>query len=248
MGTIFWVEEATSTNSVLAAAADRLEHGTAVAAHKQTAGRGQRGNSWESEPGKNLTFSLLLKPKALPAARQFEISQIVSIAVAQVLREELGTDDVKIKWPNDIYYKDKKIVGILIENSLTGAAIERSIAGIGINVNQATFHSDAPNPISMFAISGHERALSPLLARFVSRIVGDFDAYEAAPDPEVLSARYRAMMWRGEGYWPYRDCLTGETIQARIADVAPTGHLTLAPPAPASTRTYAFKEVAAILS
>lgn len=247
MGTIFWVEEATSTNSVIAAAADRLEHGTAVAAHKQTAGRGQRGNSWESEPGKNLTFSLLLKPKSLPAARQFEISQIVSIAVAQVLRDELDTDDVKIKWPNDIYYKDKKIVGILIENSLTGATIDRSIAGIGINVNQAAFRSDAPNPISMLAISGRERELSPLLARFVAKIVGDFDAYEAAPDPKVLAARYRSMMWRGEGYWPYRDNLTGETIQACIADVAPTGHLTLAPEPPASPRTYAFKEVAAIL-
>lgn len=246
MSTIFWVEEATSTNSVVSASAHLLDHGTAAAAHAQTAGRGQRGNSWESEPGKNLTFSLLLKPNSLPASRQFEISQIVAIAVAKVLREELRTDDVKIKWPNDIYYKDKKICGILIENSLTGPAIDRSIAGIGINVNQAVFHSDAPNPISMRAISGNEYELNPLLIRFVRRIVGDFDAYEAAPDPEALSALYKSMMWRAEGYWPYRDNLTGETIEARILDVAPTGHLTLAP-VDGGPRTYAFKEVTALL-
>lgn len=246
MGTIFWVEEAKSTNSVVSAAADRLEHGTAAAAHAQTAGRGQRGNSWESEPGKNLTFSVLLKPKSLPASRQFEISEIVAIAVAKVLRDELGTDDIKIKWPNDIYYLDKKIVGILIENSLTGVGIDRSIAGIGINVNQAVFLSDAPNPISMLAISGRERALAPLLDRVVAQIVSDFDAYEAAPDPDALATEYKSMMWRAEGFWPYRDNLCGETIEARIADVASTGHLTLALKDD-TQRTYAFKEVAAIL-
>lgn len=247
MNTIFWVEEATSTNSVISSISDKLDHGTAAAAHTQTAGRGQRGNSWESEPGKNLTFSLLLKPKALPASRQFEISEIVAIAVAKVLRDELRTDDIKIKWPNDIYYLDKKIVGILIENSLTGSRIDRSIAGIGINVNQAEFRSDAPNPVSMLAISGIERPLAPLLVRFVTQIVSDFDSYEADPTPESLSTRYKAMMWRREGYWPYRDNLTGEYIEARITDVAPTGHITLEP-RDSAPRSYAFKEVTAILS
>lgn len=246
MSEIVWVDEAKSTNSLMIAQVDSLGHGATLAARAQTAGRGQRGNSWEAEPGKNLTFSLLLRPKTLPAARQFEISEIVSIAVAKVLREELATGDIKIKWPNDIYYRDKKICGMLIENALTGAAIDRSIAGIGINVNQSVFRSDAPNPISMVAIDGRERPLEPLLERFVSQIVNDFDAYEAAPDPQALLTQYKSMMWRAEGYWPYRDNLTGETIQARIADVAPTGHLTLAPIS-APPRTYAFKEVAALL-
>lgn len=246
MSEIIWVDEATSTNLLLASRADSLGHGSAISARKQTAGRGQRGNSWESEPGKNLTFSLLLKPKALPASRQFEISQIVAIGVASALRDELATDRVKIKWPNDIYYDDKKICGILIENSLTGAGIDRSIAGIGINVNQAVFHSDAPNPVSMLAISGRECELEPLLSRIVARIVGDFDRYEAAPNPAALSALYASMLWRADGYWPYHDILADETIQARIVSIAPTGHLTLALP-DGTARTYAFKEVSAIL-
>lgn len=246
MNNIIWVDQATSTSTLLAAQADSLGHGSAIAAHTQTAGRGQRGNSWEAEPGKNLTFSLLLRPKSLPAARQFELSQVVAIAVASTLRDELASDDIKIKWPNDIYWRDKKICGMLIEHALTGPAIDRSIAGIGINVNQAAFRSDAPNPISMLSISGREWDLQPLLQRFVDQIIADFDAYEAAPYPAALAEKYKSMLWRAEGCHPYRDNLTGETIQARIASVAPTGHLTLALP-DGQERSYAFKEVAAIL-
>lgn len=246
MCTIVYVDFAESTNSLLAASAKKFEHGTALAAHSQTSGRGQRGNKWESEPGKNLTFSVLLRPTTIVASHQFELLQIVSIAVVKVLRAQLGTNDIHIKWPNDIYFRDHKICGILIENTLSGPAISQSIIGIGINVNQDRFVSDAPNPISMAQISGREYDLDDLLEYFVTQIVSDFDAYEADPEPTTLAARYRFMMWRGEGYWPYRDNITGKGFDARIAAIAPTGHLTLATTGGAF-HTYAFKEVSAVL-
>lgn len=246
MCTIVYVDEAASTNTLLASRISGFEHGSALAAHRQTAGRGQRGNSWESEPGKNLTFSVLLCPSAITASRQFELSQIVSLALVNVLREKLATEEVYVKWPNDIYYKDKKLAGILIENALTGPRIKHSIVGIGLNVNQQTFESDAPNPVSMTNITGETYELDSLLETIIRRIVEDFDAYEQNPAPIKLAACYRYLLWRGEGYWPYRDTASGSEFKARIAAISPTGHLTLAHESGAF-RTYSFKEVDFVL-
>ena len=135
------ISETNSTNSylqTLCAKQQGVAAFTTVVADFQTSGRGQRGNSWESEPKKNLLFSFVLFPDFLEARRQFLISQIVSLAI----KEELDSyaDDFSIKWPNDIYWKDKKICGMLIENDLMGRNISQSISGIGINVNQEAFH------------------------------------------------------------------------------------------------------------
>lgn len=246
MCTIIYVDEADSTNTMLAKAASDFEHGTALAAHCQSAGKGQRGNRWEAEPWKNLTFSILLRPKAILASHQFELLQVVAISIVKVLRSQLDTDEIYIKWPNDIYYRDKKICGILIENTLSGAGIERSVVGIGINVNQDKFLSDAPNPVSMKQIAGHAFDLDDLLEHFVTQVVCDFDKYESTLNSTQLAARYRFMMWRGEGFWPYIDNLTGQRFEARIAAVAPIGHLTLADH-DGKVRTYAFKEITAVL-
>ena len=150
------ISETNSTNSYLQnfCAKEKTEEFTTVAADYQTSGRGQRGNSWESEPHKNLLFSFVLFPEFLEARRQFLISQIVSLAIKEEL--DTYTDDVSIKWPNDIYWKEKKICGILIENDLIGRNISRSIAGIGININQEEFHSPAPNPVSLYQITGKQ--------------------------------------------------------------------------------------------
>ncbi len=246
MCTIVYVDEADSTNTLLASHASGFEHGSALAAYRQTAGRGQRGNHWESEPGKNLTFSVMLCPGEITASRQFELSQIVSLALIKVLREKLSTDEVYVKWPNDIYYKDKKIAGILIENAVSGARIKRSIVGVGLNVNQQTFPGDVPNPVSMTHISGKTYDLDSLLETVIRRIVNDFDKYEEKPEHIKLAARYRYMLWRGEGYWPYRETETGREFRARVAAIAPTGHLTLAFDT-GEFRTYAFKEVEFVL-
>ena len=132
---------------------------TTVIAERQTAGKGQRGNSWESEDCRNITFSFVLYPTFIEARRQFILSQIVSLSIKEELDQ--WTEGISIKWPNDIYWNEKKICGILIENDLSGHHIGRSISGIGVNINQDVFRSNAPNPISLKQITGkdHDRYL-----------------------------------------------------------------------------------------
>lgn len=243
MPQIVILDEAASTNTE--AALRDPGHATVIACRRQTAGRGQRGNSWEAAPGENLTFSVVLRPRAIAASRQFEISEIVSLAIVDVLRRHLG-DGVAIKWPNDIYYRDLKICGILIENTVCADGILRSVVGVGINVNQEKFLSDAPNPVSMRQVTHTLYPLDALLEEFANEIIGDFDRYEAAPDFEALHGRYFSSLWRGMGYWTWLDAASGEKFDAQIAGMGPMGHITLSLP-DGSERVYAFKEVAAVL-
>ena len=132
------LDETDSTNHYLAQLCDRepISEYTTVRADYQTAGKGQRGNTWESEKGKNLLFSFVLYPTFLKAHRQFLLSQLTALAVKETL--ELWTDDIRIKWPNDIYWKGKKICGMLIENALQGKCIEECVVGVGLNVWRLT--------------------------------------------------------------------------------------------------------------
>lgn len=128
------------------------EHGTVVLAQHQKKGRGQQGNTWESEPGMNMLASFILFPAKLPVIKQFHISMAASLALVDFLSTE--TNSVSIKWPNDIYIGNKKIAGILIENSVMGNIISTSIIGIGLNLNQEKFISGAPNPVSLKQLTG----------------------------------------------------------------------------------------------
>lgn len=224
------IDSCASTNSAI----DReAPHGFALMAREQTAGRGQRGNSWEAEPGRNVTLSLMLRPEGLPAVRQFEVSEAVALGVADAV-EELGIGDVRVKWPNDIYVGDRKIAGILIENSLTGPMIGRSIAGIGLNVNQREFRSDAPNPVSAWQLTGREYDVEAVARRMVGLILGRLGRDN--------HAEYRRRLWRGEGTWEWLTA-AGERFSAAIEDVLPDGCLCLGGRAP-----FAFKEVAPVMS
>lgn len=144
---IKWYDTLDSTNSQAARELDTAPEGSVWIADFQTAGRGQRGNKWESGKGENLTFSILLRPEFLHPQKQFLISQICALGVSRYLNDK-GLP-AKIKWPNDIYIGNKKICGMLIENSLRSDKLAVSIAGIGLNLNQTRFASDAPNPTSM---------------------------------------------------------------------------------------------------
>jgi BirA family transcriptional regulator, biotin operon repressor / biotin---[acetyl-CoA-carboxylase] ligase len=164
-----WLDETTSTNSYLAELCDTqtCPELTSVYTAYQSAGRGQRGNSWESEAGANLLFSFVVYPEFLEARRQFLLSQITALALQEIL--SLYTEDIRIKWPNDIYWKDKKLCGTLIENDLTGTHIGRSISGTGVNLNQEQFISDAPNPVSLFQITGKRYDRRVILEQFMER-------------------------------------------------------------------------------
>lgn len=237
---ITWLDVCGSTNAVLSDMPD-AEAATVVAARSQTAGRGQRGASWEAQPGANLTFSQLFRPSSLPAARQFELSMLISLAVADTIDSVLKLANcdkrAKIKWPNDIYVDDYKISGILIENKLSGACIDRSIAGIGLNVNQRVFLSDAPNPISLINIIGSETALEPLLESLAGRLADYVDNYNG--DAAALKQRYMQRLYRGDGreYTFLRP--DGTQFRAAITEVETDGTLHLS-----DGNAYAFKEVA----
>ncbi len=144
---IKWYQTIDSTNSQANRELADAPHGSVWVADFQTAGRGQRGNKWESKSAENLTFSILLRPIFLSPTRQFLISQIASIGVLRYLHAK-GVE-AKIKWPNDIYIGNKKICGMLIEHSISGDKLSGSIVGIGLNLNQREFASDAPNPTSL---------------------------------------------------------------------------------------------------
>ncbi|MFO7978067.1 MAG: biotin--[acetyl-CoA-carboxylase] ligase [Bacteroidales bacterium] len=137
----------------------QLEEGTLVITREQTAGRGQGNTSWESEPGSNLTFSVILKPSFLEVSRQFLLTKVISLAVKEVIERRVAPHRVSIKWPNDIYIGNGKVCGMLIENRIMGSQFQVCVAGIGINVNQRVFRSQAPNPVSVSQItqSLHDR-------------------------------------------------------------------------------------------
>ena len=130
----------------------------------QTSGKGQGKNVWESEDGKNLLFSIALDMSFLKAENQFLLTQIVSVTMINVLKKYLPEESLSIKWPNDIYFNDKKIAGILIKNEIRGMMMGTSIIGIGLNVNQTSFNEDLPNPISMKMITGNDFELEELLS------------------------------------------------------------------------------------
>ena len=133
--------EVDSTNNfmkLMVSNSEPLPEGTVIMADHQFAGRGQQGNTWFADPGANLTFSLFLKPVFLSSIQQFLLNIAISIGVCNVLKNILGSS-IKIKWPNDFYYEDKKIGGMLVENTISGTQYKTAIIGIGINVNQINF-------------------------------------------------------------------------------------------------------------
>ena len=239
MSHITFIEETDSTNKALRErmATGQVDEGSVVVAGFQTAGRGQVGNVWESEAGKNLTFSVVLYPETVPANRQFVLSQLAALSVKEVL--DAYTDHITVKWPNDIYWKDKKICGMLIENDLCGKNIYATIIGIGINLNQLEFRSDAPNPVSLAQITGSVYDTDDVLDRFLS-ILYKWYLRLLKGEEDILRNKYREALYRRDGYFPFSDDDGG--FAARIYDIEPTGHLVLQLQ-DGNLRRYAFKEV-----
>ena len=201
-----------------------------VVADYQTAGRGCGTNHWESERGKNLLFSMLLHPHSIHASSQFHISMAVSLAICEALGQRIG--DIAIKWPNDIYWRNGKIGGILIENTLQGPVIKDSIIGVGLNVNQREFHSDAPNPVSLWQICENETDREQLL----QDILHAFDRLMG----QELRQQYLSLLYRRQGYHPYVD--KDGAFMAEIVTVEDDGHLVLLDDN-GKERRYAFKEI-----
>ena len=229
---IVHIDETDSTNRWLREQGG--EENMVVWADYQTAGRGCGTNHWESERGKNLTFSMLLHPHDVPAQKQFRISRAISLAICKALGQHIG--DLSIKWPNDIYWRDGKIGGILIEVSLLGNKVKDCIIGIGLNVNQRIFRSDAPNPVSMWQICEQETDCEQLL----QEILQAFQEYMGKSNKD----EYQSMLYRRKGFHPYAD--KDGAFMAEIIDVEDDGHLLLRDDN-GQLRRYAFKEVTFVI-
>ena len=186
-------------------------------------------------------FSLLLYPDFLPANRQFLISQIASLSVKETL--DGYTDSVTVKWPNDIYWKDRKICGMLIENDLSGQHLYCSVIGIGLNINQEIFRSDAPNPVSLTQITGKTYDREEVLTRFL-RIFFHYYSLLLQEKENEIRAAYMTALYHGDGYYSYID--ENGPFEACIHAIESTGHLILRL-RDGELRRYAFKEVTTVV-
>jgi BirA family biotin operon repressor/biotin-[acetyl-CoA-carboxylase] ligase len=193
----------------LLTAKTRPVEGTAISASEQTAGRGQIGRSWYASPGLNLTTSVILYPKFLPADRQFRLNQAVSLAVADTVRDCLPhrAAAVRIKWPNDIYVADRKIAGILLQNGIQGRHLAYSVVGIGLNINEIDFPASLPNPTSLRREAGpvfDPVAVAPLLytrleQRYLQARRGEDEAAAAAYGQSLYRSGQPTYFRRADG-------------------------------------------------
>ncbi len=221
---IIEIPQTASTQTLLIEEDEKKSFGqyTVIFTTNQTAGKGQGTNIWESEKGKNLSFSLLLEPIFLNPSEQFLITQFVSLAIVDTLKEYL-LGDVHIKWPNDIYIGKNKICGILIQNKIIGYQITTTYIGIGININQTKF-SSAPNPTSFALEKGEEYNLREVLDNVLKNI---FHRYKALKDNRIseIKKEYLSLLLFKDHYrkYFYKD----KEIMAKILNVNSFGHLIL---------------------
>ena len=236
---IIRLPETESTNQslrILANAGDIADK-SVVWTDFQTKGRGQAGNSWESAPGMNLLCSILFYPSHLPANQSFAVLELAALSVKYTLDKYVP--DITIKWPNDIYFQNKKISGILIENDINEALITRSIIGIGINLNQTEFTSNAPNPVSLSMITGDNYDIEAILNQLHTNftlLASEFDngMFDRLHQP------YCTSLYRRNGFYTYKD--DQAYFEARIHNIEPSGHIILERRNGALSR-YGFKEI-----
>ncbi len=266
MGKIFELKEVDSTNSWIERNLADLGHGDTAVALSQTAGRGQRGNSWEAEPGKNLLFSMFVHTGIDPN-QQFLLSESVCLAVATVVRQALAeavpASEVKVKWPNDVYVGDRKIAGILIQNGVGrdrhgNATLHHSIIGVGLNVNQTEWSEAVPNPVSLAMLAHKEFSVPELFRALQQEIMLRIENVNAPFFALPQHEEYLRSLWRHDGQ-PHLFAVPAdavhpfhegdevkETFEATILDVDLSGMLTLSLP-DGQEREYTFKEVTFIL-
>ena len=236
---MIYLENLPSTNSYCSSLLNKgnLQEGTIIHTNFQKAGRGQTGNTWESEPNKNLLFSIILYPRTIKAGNQFVISKAISLGICDFLERYLH--DVFIKWPNDIYVNNDKIAGILIECSIIRDEIAHVIAGIGLNVNQEKFTASLPNPTSLKIISGRNFDLAELL-QLISRDLDRRYKQLFYNKNHEIDEDYVIHLWRYKQWSEFQD--SRGTFDGRILSVSDTGRLQIEDRR-GRIYEYGFKEV-----
>ena len=233
---IYYIEHTTSTNDEIRN--PKYKHMDVVWAERQSAGRGQRGHTWHSSEGENLTFSVVLTPTFLPINEQFLLSEVVALALVRTLKEY--DIECRIKWTNDIYAGDRKIVGILIEHSLSGDTLSRTVVGIGLNINQVDFPDYLPNPTSMAVERGVKFQRREVLERIIANLEELYSALERGQKSRIEQEYIETMYHLNQPHtYAYPD---GERFMATIRGVRHSGELCLEH-TDGVVREYAFKEV-----
>ena len=214
-----------------------VEEGTVVLAQFQKNGRGQQGNFWESEADKNMLATIILFPDFLNAAKQFVISKIVSLSLVEFLKSRIK--NVSIKWPNDIYVDEKKIAGILIENTINGDKLFSSLVGIGLNLNQEIFLSDAPNPVSLKQITGIDYDIEDVTSEIQELVLTWYEKIESGNYSEIDSAYY-SQLFKINQWAKYSKNKT--LFEAKIIGIGEFGQLQLEK-RDGTVEEFMFKEV-----
>jgi BirA family transcriptional regulator, biotin operon repressor / biotin---[acetyl-CoA-carboxylase] ligase len=201
---------------------NNIVEGTVIWAFEQSAGKGQGENKWESEPGKNLTFSLILHPAFLPPEKQFFLNEVVALGVLDFTGICLPSEKNSLKWPNDIYSGNRKLGGILINNIISGKVFETSIAGIGLNINQTVFSSRIPNPVSLKMLLHKETELEPALKTICQSIERRYRQLQDDRIKEIHDDYCKNLL----GYNTWRNFSTGEKqMEGKLVGVTETGRL-----------------------
>ena len=251
---IRWLKVTDSTNNRALEGIHAENDRTTWAAEFQTAGRGQRGNTWKSAEAQNLMFSILLKPDFILAKDQFIISVIVTLGLEKYLKGKGIT--AKIKWPNDIYVCDRKICGILIEHGISGEKLSSSVCGIGLNINQREFPKDLPNPTSVvlelerLGLKAENFSLRDELEILLQDI---FLFYDRAREEFLKTGKYGSLygeylshLYRKGEFHSFTETSTGNTVEARIIGIDETACLVLEY-RDRQRRSFAFKEISYII-
>jgi BirA family biotin operon repressor/biotin-[acetyl-CoA-carboxylase] ligase len=220
---------------------EKLPEGTIVRAAFQSAGRGQMGNYWESEADKNLLISIILYPSNIDPADQFLISMTMSLGISDFLDRHIS--GCKIKWPNDIYVNNDKIAGILIENSVMDNRLLYSIAGIGLNINQKEFLSDAPNPVSLSLLTGCQYDPEVCLSQ-LSESIGKWYIKLKSGHRNEIRENYLSKLYRLNEWTIFHD--EGGTFNGRILSAKDDGTLQIERDH-GEIREYLFREVSFII-
>ena len=254
---IIWLDKVDSTNEEALRRLPYIDNLSVLSATEQTEGRGQRGNSWSSKPGENLTFSIVLKfsdnntvnTSGLPSLKaydQFILNAVTSLSVVDFL--SIHGIKATVKWPNDIYVSDKKICGILIENSIKDRNISRSVIGIGLNINQTTFDIKLPNPISMTQCTSRIYPPESLLEEFMDVFTEYYKIYlQNTTAHSELKNRYKTSLWRMGVPSGFKDMKSDREFIGTIRGLSDIGLLVIEDTEKGELKEFAFKDISYIL-
>lgn len=241
-----WIykSSSSSTNVDLVETVSKNDYKTNIVlyTYMQTAGKGQIGRKWYSGAHKNLTFSLQFDLNSILALNQFNLNMICSLALAEVIKQLSPTvaDKISIKWPNDIYHADKKLAGILIQNTIQGNKIQKMILGVGLNVNESNFPKDLPNPISLSQITGISFNLPDLFTKLLVNLSRVLKQLDQLTKSELLSL-YHSKMYLKDVRNNFEIMETGELMNASIRGVSDQGQLLLENES--GIRKFNFREI-----